>query len=356
MKIAIIKLSSLGDVIHALPVAHALRRRFPNSHLTWFVEARVAPLLNDHPDLDAVVAVDTRRWRRLLRNLSGAGEVWESFGAFSRRLRDSRFDVAIDLQGLVKSGLLTAFTGAPIRIGFTLPRCRESLNALFTNHRVSPPPEAVHVVEEYLSLLTPLGVEDRRPVFHLPQSPVAEHAIDTFLAEQGLKPEDRLVALNPGAGRPEKRWPLTHFRRLAERLAMEAGCRVLILWGPAEMGLASLLGRGLTPRPVLAPPTGLPELAALFRRCALVVAADTGPLHLAAALATPALGLYGPTRATRNGPYGPRCRGLQSPDGKMAALAADQVFSVAAELLDGSASASSSATPAAGSRLARGSR
>ncbi|MFQ5520255.1 MAG: lipopolysaccharide heptosyltransferase I [Candidatus Methylomirabilia bacterium] len=351
MKIAIIKLSSLGDVIHALPVAHALRRSFPSSHLTWFVEARVRPVLNDHPDLDEVVAVDTKKWRQLIWTVSGAREVWESLGALRLRLRDIRFDVAIDLQGLVKSGLLTAFTAAPLRIGFTLARCREPLNVLFTNRRVRPPGEAVHVVEEYLSLLTPLGVEDGRPVFHLPQSSVAEHAIDAFLAEQGLKPKDRLVALNPGAGRPQKCWPLTHFRRLAERLATEAGCRVLVLWGPAEMGLASVLGEGMMPRPVLAPPTGLAELTALFRRCSLVVAADTGPLHLAAALGTPALGLYGPTRVRRNGPYGQRCRTLQSPDGSMATLAPDQAFSAAVELLDGTGSDSSSPTPAIGSGL-----
>ena len=162
----------------------------------------------------------------------------------------------------------------------------------------------------------------------------AEQRIEEFLSEQGVKPRDRLVALNPGAGRPSKRWPVENFARVAERLAVEAGARVLLLWGPDEEAMARSIAAGMTARPLLAPPTTIPELTALLRRCALMVAGDTGPLHLAAALGTPSIGLCGPTRADRNGPYGPRCRGLQSPDGTMAAMSPDEVFSVAMELLE----------------------
>lgn len=265
---------------------------------------------------------------------AGARVVMAELRRFARWIRHAGFDVAIDLQGLVKSGLLTAATRAPLRIGFARTHCREPWNALFTNRHVTPPPAAVHVVEQYLSLLTPLGITERHPVFHLPGRREAEQTIECFLAEHEVKPQDRLVAVNPGAGRADKRWPVAHFRRLAQRLADEAACRVLILWGPAEQGLVSAIGEGLIPPPMSAPPTNLHELAALFRRVSLVVAGDTGPLHLAAALGTPALGLYGPTRAERNGPYGARCRALQSPDGTMAALTPDRVFRVAAELLD----------------------
>ena len=225
-------------------------------------------------------------------------------------------------------------TGAPMRIGFALSHCWEPLNALFTTHRVRPPREAVHVVEQYLSLLGPLGVKPGPPVFRLSADPDAEQRIDEFLAAEGVKPRDRLVALNPGAGRPAKRWPLEHFARLAERLAVEAGVRVLLLWGPAEEEMARAIASRMTSRPLLAPPTTLPELKALLRRTALMVAGDTGPLHLAAALGTPCIGLYGPTRARRNGPYGPRGRGLQSPSGALAAIAPDEVFGAAVELLE----------------------
>jgi len=333
MKIAIVKLSSLGDVLHALPVAHALRRHFPQAHLTWIVEAREYAILKDQPDLDAVEPVDTRLWRRLIWRPAGAREVLQKLSRLTARLRGASFDVAIDLQGLIKSGLLTAYTGALMRIGFAFSHCGEPLNALFTTHRVKPPAEAVHVVEQYLSLLEPLGVKPGSPVFRLPADPAAERRIDEYLAEQGVKPRDRLVALNPGAGRPSKRWPLDHFVRLGDRLAVEAGTRVFLLWGPAEEGMAQAIAAGMTSRPLLAPQTTLPDLSALLRRASLMIAGDTGPLHLAAALGTPCVGLYGPTRAERNGPYGPRCRSLQSPNGALAEIAPEEVFRAAVELL-----------------------
>src|SRR6266581_3673311 len=123
-RIAIIKLSSLGDVIHALPVARALRRALPGAHLTWVVEAREYAILRDHPDLDAVVPVDTRLWRRLIWRPSGARQVLGKVGRLRERIRRASFDAAIDLQGLLKSGLLTAYTGAPLRIGFSVGTCR----------------------------------------------------------------------------------------------------------------------------------------------------------------------------------------------------------------------------------------
>lgn len=334
MKIAIVKLSSLGDVVHALPVARALRRARPEARITWIVEAREHAILRDHPDLDEVIPVDTRRWRRLIRRPTGARQVWDKVGRLRERVGRAGFDVAIDLQGLIKSGVLTAYTGAPLRIGFSRAYCREGLNALFTNRRVTPPSTAAHVVEQNLALLGPLDIPSAPPEFHLPARPEAERRMDEALAEIGLKPRDRLVALNPGAGRAEKQWPVERFRALAERLGAEAGARVLLLWGPDEIHMARQIRAGLSARVVLAPPTDLDELTAVLRRVSLMVAGDTGPLHLAAALGTPALGLYGPTRAARNGPYGSHCRGLQSPDGTMAGLSTEAAFAAAQALLD----------------------
>ncbi len=334
MRVAIIKLSSLGDVIHALPVARALRRTYPEAHLTWIVEAREYAVLRDHPDLDAVVPVDTRLWRRLVWRPAGARQVWEKLGRLQTRIRATRFDAALDLQGLIKSGVLTAYTGAPLRIGFSPGRAREWPNALFTNRHVTPPATAIHVVEQYLSLLAPLGVTALQPEFHIPARPDAARRMEEFLGEQGVKRQDLLVAINPGAGRENKRWPVRHFRALAERLASEPDVRLLLLWGPDEIHMARQIGDGLPTRAILAPPTDLDELTALLRRCALMVANDTGPLHLAAALGTPALGLFGPTRAERNGPYGSRCRSLQSPDGTMEAIEPAAAFEAATILLE----------------------
>ena len=218
-KIAIVKLSSLGDVIHALPVARALRRALPEAELTWIVEAREHAILRDHPDLDGVLPVDTRRWRRLLRRPTGVRAVWREVAEVRRRLRAGRFDVAIDLQGLIKSGVLTAATRAPLRIGFAATHCRERLSARFTNRRVTPPPSAAHVVDQYLSLLSPLGIAPGPPQFHVPVRPVADRRMEELLVEHGVKRSDRLVAINPGAGRADKRWPIARLtaRRRAAR-------------------------------------------------------------------------------------------------------------------------------------------
>ena len=278
--------------------------------------------------------VDTRGWRRP-RSPLGVAETTGALVALGRHLRASRFDVAIDLQGLVKSGVITAATRAPLRIGFAASQCRESLNTLFTNRRVTPPPTAHHVVDRYLSLVEPLGVRAAAVEFSLPTSEAAEERVDGVLGRKGLRSRDRLVVLNPGAGRPDKRWPAVHFRGLARRLVDDAKVSVLVTWGPHELGDArTIVGNETAGRAVLAPPTSLEELLAVLRRASVVVAGDTGPLHMAAALGTPCVGLYGPTSAVRNGPYGQVPRTLTSPNGTMAALTVDAVFRAVVDVLE----------------------
>jgi ADP-heptose:LPS heptosyltransferase len=248
------------------------------------------------------------------------------------RLRAQRFDVALDLQGLLKSALVVALTRAPVRIGFSAGWSREPLATAFSNRRVRPPAAARHVVDQYLALLEPLGLGPPVREFRLPTDPVAESLMDEFLAGAGLKPRDRLVVLNPGAGRPAKRWPLESFTALARRVTDDAGARVVVVWGPGEHAMARAIcagAEGATP----APPTDVPTLLALVRRASVVVASDTGPLHLAAAAGTACVGLYGPTRAERNGPYGGGHRALQSPDGRMAAIGVDAAYRAVTELL-----------------------
>jgi len=223
---------------------------------------------------------------------------------------------------------------APVRIGFDRRVSREPLGAVFTNRHVLPPPTARHVVEQYLALLAPLGIAERRLEFRLPVVAAAEAGIDDWLAAHGLKPQRRLVVLNPGAGRVDKRWPVSHFATLARALAQEAGADVVVAWGPGEESAAlGIVDGAATAGVLLAPPTDLAALIALLRRASVMVAADTGPLHLAAALGTPCVGLYGPTSPERNGPYGGGHRGLASPDGRMASLVPASALSAVGEVL-----------------------
>jgi lipopolysaccharide heptosyltransferase I len=332
--IALVKLSSLGDVIHALPVAEALTTAFPRARLAWLVERREAALLRDHPALDEVIDVDTRAWRSA-HTPRQVLDVLRGLGALRRRLRAARFDVAIDMQGLVKSGAVTRATGAPLRVGFAAGWSRERLNVLFTTRRVSPPPHARHVVDQYLSLLEPLGITAApgRARFRLSTRAAAESRIDDFFVGVGLKPRHRLVVLNPGAGRGSKRWPVERFRWLAERLCHDHGAQVLVLWGPREGEAARAIAEIAAPRPALAPPTDLDELAAVARRASVMVAGDTGPLHLAAAVGTSCVGLYGPTSAIRNGPYGVGHRVIAASDGRMTSIDAAPVLDAVLEIL-----------------------
>ncbi|MGH7276381.1 MAG: lipopolysaccharide heptosyltransferase I [Candidatus Rokuibacteriota bacterium] len=333
MNIALVKLSSLGDVVHALPVAAALRARLPQARLVWIVESREAAVLRGNPALDEVVPVDTRGWRRV-RTPVGVAAVAGAVAELRRHLRDCRFDVAVDLQGLIKSGLLTAVTRAPLRIGFAAAQCREPLAAAFTTRRVTPPASARHVVERYLALVEPLGVVAARVEFPLPADAAAESRVDEFFAASGLKARNRLVVVTPGAGRADKRWPAERFGELARRLAAEAAASVLVVWGPSELALAEAVAatsrRGGV---VLAPPTDLGELLSVLRRASVVVGGDTGPTHLAAALAVPCVGLYGPTSAERNGPWGQAGRALQSPDGTLESLTVDRVLAAVVDAL-----------------------
>lgn len=257
-RLLVIRLSALGDVIHTIPAVVGLRERHD---IGWAVEAP---------------------YRELVELVAGVRAIPVSLKKWSlRHIREARhavrgYDAAIDFQGLVKSALLARASGAEHRIGFAREFVREKPATWFMNHcrHIDP---ARHVVEWNLQLA---GVEK-----------APEVDFSRFVGGLPLA-VGREVVLLPGAGRPEKQWP--HFQELARRL----GDRALVAWGPGERELAEAIGARL------APPTSLRELARLLRDAALVVGGDTGPLHLAAALGTPVVGLFGPTNPARNGPYG----------------------------------------------------
>lgn len=325
LNVGIVKLSSLGDVVHTLPLASALRRAFPRARVVWLVEAREAAVLRDHPGLDEVIVVDTRGWRRLLR-AGACARLAAEVRQTRRRIRDARLDVVIDAQGLLKSAVLVRWARADVRVGFAAAWSKEPLAALATNCRVDPPASAVHVVDQYRALLQPLGVGDTSPVFHLPTSARAEARMDDLFAACALEARQGVVTLNPGAGKPVKRWPVEHFRALSRGL-LDRGMRVVVAWGPGELDLAQAIHAGQAPGAVLAPPTDLDDLLALLRRSALLVAGDTGPLHLAAALGVPTVAVFGPTSPDRNGPYGaPPGRALRGRDGRMESVRPEAVL------------------------------
>ena len=335
-RIALVKLSSLGDVVHALPAAHAIRAWWPRAELTWVVELREKAILGGNPDLTHLIPVDTRLWRHEMKRPSGAATVMCKVRGLLRRLADGRFDVAVDLQGLWKSGVIARLTRAPLRIGFAPGLCRERASAWFTNRHVTPPGEAVHVVDQCLSVVAALGIDVAAvgpPTFPIARDPDAEARMARWLEDEGVKATTPLVLLNPGSGGERKRWAVEAFRRVGEELAVRLGARVAITWGPGEEPLARAIGHGMRTGALVPPATTIIEMIALFRRAALVVGGDTGPVHVASVLGVPTVGLYGPTSARRNGPYGPRVVTLQSPTGRMDGISVESVLGAAQTLL-----------------------
>jgi heptosyltransferase I len=334
--IALVKLSSLGDVVHALPAAHAIRAWWPRAELTWVVERREEAILAGNPDLTDLIPVDTRLWRRDVKRPRGAPVVIGKVRGLLRRLADGRFDAAVDLQGLWKSGVITRLTRAPLRVGLAAGLCRERANALFTNRHVTPPADAVHVVDQCLAVVAALGIDVAAvgpPVFPIRRDAEAEARMGRWLEDEGVKGVTPLVLLNPGSGGDQKRWAVEAFRRVGEELAVRLGARVAITWGPGEEPLARAIAHGTRPGALVPPPTTIIEMIALFRRATLVVGGDTGPVHVAAVLGVPTVGLYGPTSAKRNGPYGSRVVTIQSPSGRMDGISVESVLGAAQTLL-----------------------
>jgi heptosyltransferase I len=295
-RILIVRLSAIGDVIQTMPVACALRERFPEAFIAWAVQERAGTLLRGHEALDELVLLP-QGWLKSPRG------VWQ----LRRRLRDLKFDTAIDVQGLTKSAVLAWLSGAERRIGFGNPGGRE-LSKWFNNVRVDP--KTTHVVDRYLELLGPLGIESPAVRFQVPEHPEDRQAAAEIIRQMGL--EGRFAIANPGAGWPSKLWPADRYGAVAHYLGSTHGLPTLVVWaGQAEQALAEQIARAAPGMARVAPPTTLAQLASLVRRARLFVGSDTGPLHLAAAVGTPCVGLYGPWPAARHGPYGPQNIALQ---------------------------------------------
>ncbi|MEJ2200834.1 MAG: lipopolysaccharide heptosyltransferase I [Desulfuromonadaceae bacterium] len=309
MKILIVKVSALGDVVHALPVLTYLKSVDPALEIDWLVERPFLPLLEGHPLLRRVLALDTKGWR----NQGGLTPLREAL-SLVRQLRREGYDLVLDLQGNCKSGLFTRLSGAPLRYGFDLDGAREWPNLLATNRRVVLTSEDHHVSDRSLAIArTALpGGDQTLTAGTLPVSAAALARVEKHLQELGLTAVP-LVVLHYGTTWSTKLWPLDCWMALAKNL-VEQGIRPLLSWGNETERLASqAIADACAGQALLWPRGSLPELVALLSRADLVIGADTGPVHMAAAVETPTVSIYRVTDARRNGPRGERHICLQSP-------------------------------------------
>lgn len=298
-RVALIKPSALGDIVHALPVLTALREHWPQAHLTWVVNAGYAPMLEGHPHLDAILPFDRGAFRK------GLGTSTRYALSFTRRLRRERFDLVIDLQGLLRTGLMTAASGAKVKVGFAA--AREGASWMYTHRIAVPDADRIHAVDRYWRVVEALGAGQGPKRFLVP---VQEREVAAVDAEFAHLPRPWL-ALAVGSRWVTKCWPPGHFATLARQAQQEFGGTVLFV-GTAEDREKSLevAGQLTGPWQDLTGATSLPRLTALLSRVDVMVANDTGPLHLAAALGRPCVAPYTCTKVALHGPYGTSGAGI----------------------------------------------
>lgn len=281
----LVRLGSMGDIIHALPAAAALRDTFPAAQIDWAVEPRWTRLLKDNPDLNRVIAANRTSPAGLLSTL--------------KAIRASRYTCAVDFQALYKSALLAFASAAPRRIGFSSSYAREGLASILYTERLNP--RGPHKVDHNLTLARAAGANKTAALrFPLAIDQEDEDAVSRELSKNAI---GEFFVLNPGGGWLSKCWPAERYGELHGKIAGRFGWRGVVCFGPGEENLARDVVRAAGDPPPVAIPLALGPLMALLRRAKFIVSADTGPLHLASALGTPVIGLYGPTDPSRNGPY-----------------------------------------------------
>ena len=302
-RIALIKPSALGDIVHSLPVLTALRGRFPQAHLAWVVNRTYAPLLQGHPDLDEIIPFDRQVLKRRDWIAGGLASL-----DFLRRLRVRRFDLVIDLQCLLRTGLMALATGARCRVG--LRSAREGAKLCYT-HLVEDRRAAgvAHAVERYWRVAEALGIDSRERNFRLAIDPAAQAWVRHQL---GGCPRPWL-AVGVGSRWLTKRWPPESFAELVRRAQAQAGGTAIFVGAPGEADLARQAAARV-PGPVcqLTGRTTLPQLVALLAEADVMLANDTGPLHLAVALGRPVVAPYTCTLARATGPYGQEDRAVET--------------------------------------------
>ena len=294
--ILIIKPSALGDIVQALPALSALRKSFPDAEISWLVRPESAPLIANHPHLTRIIPFD----RKFL------GKAWFHPGAFKallslfRRLRRSEFDVVFDFQGLFRTAFFARISGCKKRFG---PANARELSRIFYTHRIEEPADSPHVVDYYLNLVRAAGGASTDVEFIVPLDATAKESVEDILRGHNITSQPYAVFV-PGSAHADKCWPIDRFGALAEKLSSDHKLSIVATGIPSEAPLVESLVRSAeTPIINLAGRTSIAELVALLRGAALVVSNDTGPGHIASALGTPIVMIFGRSNPARVAPY-----------------------------------------------------
>lgn len=294
-KILIVKLGSFGDIIHTIPAQQRIHHHYPDTEIHWLTEPPYAELLRHIPGIQRVWTADTKQWRQQIISLSESVRL-------IRSLRHQHFDLALDFQGLVKSATLARLSGARKVIGFSREQSREPASAYFYSTTLpGDNGSKSHAIEINLELTRFLDCSSNGASALIPLN-IPEAAFSYVDRQLELAGMTNPVLINPGAGWITKRWPAPNYGRLLLKLQQQLNLSVMVTFGPGEDELVEQMEAAAGIH-LVAFPTDFFQLAALCRRSKLMVAGDTGPLHLAVALGTPTVAILGPTAPWRNGPF-----------------------------------------------------
>lgn len=304
MNILIVKTSAIGDVTHAMPALNCLRDRFPGAHITWLVEEAASDLVVEHPAVDKVLIAQRKRWVKNLRPgryLQTARKV----GKFISELRQRKYDLVIDFQGLLKSGVWVWLSRGKQRVGFGRGMQHSECSYIFLTHRVPAVDMEIHALDRKLLLLKAIDVPCQAIRYDFPLRTTHRQKMLELLERAGFDPKiQALVAINPQTMWDTKLWYNDRFAAVAEALAAK-GMFVVFTGGGADTAVIAEIQKGMSKNSLdLTGKSSLKELAALYEMADVVISTDTGPMHIAAAVETPVVALFGPTAPWRTGPYG----------------------------------------------------
>ena len=300
MNILIVKMSAIGDVIHTLPALNALRAHFTDAYITWLVEEAASSIIESHEAVDRVIISKRERWLKELVGVSCLKNMRDIF-RFIEELRDTRYDLVIDFQGLLKSAVMVQLCRGKRKIGYDKTR---EFSYLVLNERLSPYDRDKHAILRYLDLIRNLGVNTGNIEFNVPSGKNLRAQARSLLSQKGWNRQP-VVAINPMAKWDTKLWDAGNFSRLADMLVQNLGCFVVFTGSKTDEEEIIKIFSGMNNSCAnLAGLTDLRVLAALYEICTCLISTDTGPMHLAAAVGSPVVALFGPTAPWRTGPFG----------------------------------------------------
>lgn len=304
MNILIVKMSAIGDVIHTLPALNALRAHFPDARITWLVEEAAADLVIGHPCVDNVIVSKRKQWIKALFSSSFPSALIKIL-TFIRALRETEYDMVIDFQGLLKSGVMVMLAKGKKKIGFDTGMEHAECSHLFYNHRITPVSMEIHALKRGLMMIQSLGVRADKVEYRLPVTPGDQRAVRTLLQKNGINAKEKIICINPQATWETKLWDNKKFADLSDRIQERYSARIVFTGGPEDRPIIDTIISMTNKTCInLAGLTTLKMLAALYEQSEVLITTDTGPMHLGAAAGTRVVAVFGSTAPWRTGPYG----------------------------------------------------